>query len=105
MYAIHVLMFPVCTDDFAGWLANQTNLALKGIIGVKAMSELADLVGYPSEYEYYKVTSCLTVFSLLLLPVNKKPRTSPPSTSRNGKNTASHAMEPMPKSPTHGTVH
>ncbi|KAK3326291.1 hypothetical protein B0H66DRAFT_154497 [Apodospora peruviana] len=33
------------TDDFAGWLANHTNLALKGIIGIKAMSEIADIVG------------------------------------------------------------
>ncbi|KAF2744793.1 glutaminase A [Sporormia fimetaria CBS 119925] len=32
----------LCTDDFAGWLALQTNLALKGIIGIKAFSELAD---------------------------------------------------------------
>jgi len=31
------------TDDFAGWLALQTNLALKGIIGIKAMAGLAEL--------------------------------------------------------------
>ena len=29
------------TDDFAGWLALHTNLALKGIVGIRAMSELA----------------------------------------------------------------
>ncbi|KAF2477075.1 DUF1793-domain-containing protein [Lindgomyces ingoldianus] len=34
----------LCTDDFAGWLALQTNLALKGIIGIKAMSEFSDLL-------------------------------------------------------------
>lgn len=33
------------TDDFAGTLANQTNLALKGIIGLKAMSKIAELTG------------------------------------------------------------
>ncbi|KAI0723177.1 DUF1793-domain-containing protein [Earliella scabrosa] len=33
------------TDDFAGRLANQTNLAIKGIVGIKAMSEIARLVG------------------------------------------------------------
>ncbi|KAL1872452.1 hypothetical protein VTK73DRAFT_1489 [Phialemonium thermophilum] len=33
------------TDDFAGTLANQTNLALKGIIGLKAMSRIARLTG------------------------------------------------------------
>ncbi|KAI0774201.1 DUF1793-domain-containing protein [Fomes fomentarius] len=33
------------TDDFAGRLANQTNLAIKGIIGIKAMAEIAAIVG------------------------------------------------------------
>ncbi|KAK3394880.1 hypothetical protein B0H63DRAFT_385879 [Podospora didyma] len=33
------------TDDFAGALANQTNLAIKGIIGLKAMSKIARLTG------------------------------------------------------------
>ncbi|KAK0616291.1 hypothetical protein B0T14DRAFT_434788 [Immersiella caudata] len=31
------------TDDFAGTLANQTNLAIKGIIGLKAMGEIAKM--------------------------------------------------------------
>jgi len=47
----------LCTDDFAGWLANQTNLALKGIIGIKAMSEIADLVGEKKDAAYYKEVS------------------------------------------------
>ncbi|CAJ2507973.1 Uu.00g091590.m01.CDS01 [Anthostomella pinea] len=41
------------TDDFAGWLANQTNLALKGIIGIKAMSGIAELAGEETESEWY----------------------------------------------------
>jgi hypothetical protein len=44
----------LCTDDFAGWLANQTNLALKGIIGIKAMSEIADLVGNDADAKHYR---------------------------------------------------
>jgi len=32
------------TDDFAGWLPLMTNLALKGIIGIKAFSEIAALL-------------------------------------------------------------
>ncbi|OAA66608.1 hypothetical protein SPI_01184 [Niveomyces insectorum RCEF 264] len=36
------------TDDFAGALANQTNLALKGIIGIRAMSEIAQRSGLTS---------------------------------------------------------
>ncbi|EFX04071.1 glutaminase [Grosmannia clavigera kw1407] len=40
------------TDDFAGTLANQTNLALKGIIGIGAMSEIANLSGVPAASSY-----------------------------------------------------
>ncbi|KLO07574.1 DUF1793-domain-containing protein [Schizopora paradoxa] len=35
----------ISTDDFAGSLANQTNLAIKGIVGIKAMSVIAGMVG------------------------------------------------------------
>ncbi|KAM7186099.1 protein of unknown function (DUF1793) domain containing protein [Rhypophila sp. PSN 637] len=42
------------TDDFAGWLANQTNLALKGIVGIRAMSEIADIVGKDDEAKSYR---------------------------------------------------
>lgn len=42
------------TDDFAGWLALQTNLALKGILGIKAMAGLAELAGQESDGENYE---------------------------------------------------
>ncbi|KAF2092053.1 DUF1793-domain-containing protein [Saccharata proteae CBS 121410] len=42
------------TDDFAGWLALQTNLALKGIIGIKAMSELAATLEMDADAKYYR---------------------------------------------------
>ncbi|KAF5366812.1 hypothetical protein D9758_006553 [Tetrapyrgos nigripes] len=35
----------ISTDDFAGPLANQTNLAIKGIVGIKAMSQIASILG------------------------------------------------------------
>lgn len=44
----------LCTDDFAGWLANQTNLALKGIIGIRAMADLSAIVGNDAEAKEYK---------------------------------------------------
>ena len=47
----------VSTDDFAGWLALQTNLALKGIIGIKAMSELADVLGMTGDAKEFRVCS------------------------------------------------
>lgn len=44
----------LCTDDFAGWLPLQTNLALKGIVGIKAFSELADLLDHSSDAKHYR---------------------------------------------------
>jgi hypothetical protein len=44
----------VSTDDFAGWLSLQTNLALKGIIGIKAFSEIADLMDRPGDAKHYR---------------------------------------------------
>ncbi|KAI0736168.1 hypothetical protein C8Q72DRAFT_241274 [Fomitopsis betulina] len=43
----------LASDAFAGSLANQTNLALKGIIGIKAMAEIAKLVGNSSAGSTY----------------------------------------------------
>ncbi|KAK3176033.1 hypothetical protein OEA41_007355 [Lepraria neglecta] len=42
------------TDDFAGPLQLQTNLALKGILGIKAMSGIAKTVGNTEDYKHYK---------------------------------------------------
>ena len=50
------------TDDFAGWLALQTNLALKGIVGIKAMSEMADVLGETVDAKYYRVSSVICYF-------------------------------------------
>ena len=44
----------LCTDDFAGWLALQTNLALKGIVGIKAMSKISEIVGEDEDAKYYR---------------------------------------------------
>lgn len=47
-YLVNESLIPqnqISTDDFAGSLANQTNLALKGIISLKAMGEIGTLTG------------------------------------------------------------
>lgn len=49
------LRWTVSTDDFAGPLQLQTNLALKGILGIKAMSQIAQIYGNADDVEYYKV--------------------------------------------------
>ncbi|THW57741.1 glutaminase A [Aureobasidium pullulans] len=43
----------ISTDDFAGSLANQTNLALKGIIGIEAMAVIANLTGHSADAENF----------------------------------------------------
>ncbi|KAL2836099.1 hypothetical protein BJY01DRAFT_258783 [Aspergillus pseudoustus] len=51
-YLIDDALYPanqISTDDFAGPLANQTNLALKGIIGIEAMSVIAELTGHSED--------------------------------------------------------
>ncbi|KAL8718809.1 MAG: hypothetical protein Q9225_004093, partial [Loekoesia sp. 1 TL-2023] len=45
------------TDDFAGRLVNQTNLAIKGIVGIAAMSEIATIVNDPASAQNYSSTA------------------------------------------------
>lgn len=45
------------TDDFAGTLANQTNLAIKGIVGIQAMSEVARIVGVSADALNFSTTA------------------------------------------------
>jgi len=55
-YLISEALIPadqISTDDFAGSLANQTNLALKGIIGIEAMASIANLTGHTTDGENY----------------------------------------------------
>lgn len=47
-YLVEEALIPanqISTDDFAGSLANQTNLAIKGIIGIEAMAQIANRTG------------------------------------------------------------
>ncbi|KAJ7062370.1 hypothetical protein C8F01DRAFT_129221 [Mycena amicta] len=43
----------ISTDDFAGSLANQTNLAIKGIVGIGAMAEIYKLLGDTAQSANY----------------------------------------------------
>ncbi|CAF9909220.1 MAG: hypothetical protein HETSPECPRED_008882 [Heterodermia speciosa] len=42
------------TDDFAGPLRLQTNLALKGIVGIRAMADIAKVMGNEADVKYFK---------------------------------------------------
>ncbi|KIX06470.1 uncharacterized protein Z518_04446 [Rhinocladiella mackenziei CBS 650.93] len=55
-YLVEFSLMPhnqLSTDDFAGWLALQTNLALKGIIGIKAMAGLAEFTEHYGDVKIY----------------------------------------------------
>jgi len=43
----------ISTDDFAGSLANQTNLALKGMVGIEAMAQIANRTGHAADGANY----------------------------------------------------
>ena len=43
------------TDDFAGPLVNQTNLAIKGIIGIQAMAKIQEALGQSAQASTYSV--------------------------------------------------
>ncbi|EME49235.1 hypothetical protein DOTSEDRAFT_58479 [Dothistroma septosporum NZE10] len=43
----------ISTDDFAGSAANQTNLAIKGIIGIEAMAQIANRTGNIADGQNY----------------------------------------------------
>ncbi|ODQ51653.1 DUF1793-domain-containing protein [Saitoella complicata NRRL Y-17804] len=63
-YLVDNTLFPshqLSTDDFAGPLENQTNLALKGIIGINAMSELAAILGRSVDSRYYAMIAELYI--------------------------------------------
>jgi hypothetical protein len=51
------MLITVSTDDFAGPLANQTNLALKAILGIRAMGEIATLTENKNDAKYFTKTS------------------------------------------------
>jgi hypothetical protein len=44
-------------DDFAGQLANQTNLAIKGIVAISAMADVANIVGATSDAANFSTTA------------------------------------------------
>ena len=45
------------TDDFAGQLVNQTNLAIKGIVGIQAMAGVAQIAGIPADALNFSTTA------------------------------------------------
>lgn len=68
-------------DDFAGPLANQTNLALKGIIGLQAAGMIANMTGHSQEGSTYANTASNWIRQWEQLAVNQN--ANPPHTVLN----------------------
>lgn len=78
------------TDDFAGTLANQTNLALKGIIGLRAMAEIADKTGNSDDQSYYLNVSTSYISQWQELGINSA--ADPPHTTLSYGDGDSHGL-------------
>ncbi|KAJ5210815.1 hypothetical protein N7491_010626 [Penicillium cf. griseofulvum] len=92
-YLVEDSLYPanqISTDDFAGPLANQTNLALKGMIGIQAMSVIAKQTGNTEDAANYSriAKDYITQWQDLAIAKNAKP----PRTTLSYGNTASHGL-------------
>ncbi|KAJ5820355.1 hypothetical protein N7474_005946 [Penicillium riverlandense] len=92
-YLVNDALYPanqISTDDFAGPLANQTNLALKGMIGIQAMSEIAKLTGHTADAANYSSIAHSYIAKWQKLGINKN--ANPPHTTLNYNNLTSHGL-------------
>lgn len=78
------------TDDFAGTLANQTNLALKGIIGLRAMAEISRLTGNAGDEQNYLDIATSYLSQWQDLAINRG--ATPPHTTLSYGDGASHGL-------------
>ena len=72
-YLIDFALVPekqLSTDDFAGELVNQTNLAIKGIVALGAMAETAHLLSAPSTASVYASTASSYLNQWLYLAID-----------------------------------
>ncbi|KAJ5124174.1 uncharacterized protein N7515_007999 [Penicillium bovifimosum] len=92
-YLVDDSLYPanqISTDDFAGSLANQTNLALKGMIGIQAMSVIANQTGHADDAENYANIAHSYISQWQGLAIAKY--ANPPRTTLSYGDTASHGL-------------
>jgi hypothetical protein len=94
------------TDDFAGSLSNQTNLAIKGLVGIKAMSVIEGLLGNSAKSSNYSVCRpILLLLDLTCLPSLLAHRALPPVTSRSLRSMLQRHLASISDLPTRLTAH
>ncbi|KAI0024147.1 glutaminase GtaA [Xylariomycetidae sp. FL0641] len=80
----------ISTDDFAGSLANQTDLAIKGMIGLRAMAEIAERTGNQNDSSYYLSTAKSYIAQWQGFGINNA--SDPPHTELNYGNSSSWGL-------------
>ena len=80
----------ISTDDFAGPAANQTNLAIKGIIGIGAMAKIANLTGNTADGANY--TNIATSYIPQWIGFCNDTTANPPHTEFNYNNESSYSL-------------
>lgn len=92
-YLVDDALYPanqISTDDFAGSLANQTNLALKGMIGIQAMSVIANLTGHSDDAANYSSIAHDYISKWQTLGIAKD--ANPPHSTLSYGNDSSHGL-------------
>ncbi|KAK4863905.1 hypothetical protein LT330_010386 [Penicillium expansum] len=92
-YLVDDSLYPanqISTDDFAGSLANQTNLALKGMIGIQAMAVIANQTGHTADAANYSSIAQDYITQWQNLAIAKD--ANPPHTTLSYGDTASHGL-------------
>ncbi|KAF2873756.1 hypothetical protein BDV95DRAFT_593074 [Massariosphaeria phaeospora] len=82
--------YQLSTDDFAGHMVNQTNLALKGMIGLEAMSKISTIAGQDADAKYFTDKAHDYITQWQDLAINKGD--NPPHTILNYGNWSSHGL-------------
>lgn len=92
-YLVEEALIPadqISTDDFAGSLANQTNLAIKGIIGLRAMADISRLAGQDEDAATYLATATSYIDQWQDLGINHA--ADPPHTVLSYNDPESHGL-------------
>ncbi|KAJ5797921.1 uncharacterized protein N7503_007217 [Penicillium pulvis] len=92
-YLVAEALYPanqISTDDFAGSLANQTNLALKGMIAIEAMAVIANETGHTADAANYSSIAHDYITKWQTLGINHD--ASPPHATLSYGNASSHGL-------------
>jgi len=92
-YLVEEALIPanqISTDDFAGSATNQTNLAIKGIIGIQAMAQIANRTGNVGDGKNYTSIAEDYITQWQGYAINRN--ANPPHTTFNYGNESSYSL-------------